>query len=94
MTVEFSPQARDDLRRAYEYVAKDNADAADRLLARIVRIVGMLASGRVRGREVTLRDGRRVRAWSIPPYRLYYRARADVFEIVRIHHQARFSIER
>jgi len=86
MTIVVSPKARDDLKQAYEYIAKENPEAADRVLARIVEVIGMLASGAVVGKEVLLRDGRRVHTWPVPPYRIYYRQRADLFEIVRIYH--------
>ncbi|MFQ5990405.1 MAG: type II toxin-antitoxin system RelE/ParE family toxin [Candidatus Methylomirabilales bacterium] len=94
MTIVVSPQAQEDLRQAYQQIAQDNREAADRVLARIVEVIGMLASGVVEGREVYLRDGRRVYTWPVPPYRVYYRKSGDVFQIVRVYHQARRPIER
>jgi len=88
-----SPEAQADLREAYEYIAPDNTEAADRLLERIAETVGLLASGLVEGREVRLRSGRKVRAWAMPPYRIYYSIRGDDFEVVRVYHQARRPIE-
>ena len=93
MTIAVSPQAREDLRRAYQQIARDNRAAAGRMLARIVEIIGLLASGNVDGPEVTLRDGRRVSTWPVPPYRIYYRKTSDQFQIVRVYHQARRPIE-
>jgi plasmid stabilization system protein ParE len=89
-----APQARQDLADAYESIARDNRDAADRLLARLVEVIGLLATGAFTGREVVLRDGRRVRAWPVPPYRIYHRQQGDLFEVVRVYHQARRPIER
>ena len=66
MTVVLSPHAREDLRQAYQQIAQDNPEAADRVLARFVEVIGMLASGAVEGREVQLTDGRRVRTWPVP----------------------------
>jgi plasmid stabilization system protein ParE len=94
MTVTVSPQAQVDLKEAYEYVRHDNPDAADRVLAHVVEIIGMLASGLIEGKEATLRDGRRVSTWPVPPYRIYDRRRKDAFEVVRVYHQARRPIER
>ena len=93
MRIVAAPQARADLGDAYEF-ARDNRDAADRLLARLVEVIGLLATGAFTGREVVLRDGRRVRAWPVPPYRVYYRQQGDLFEVVRVYHQARRPIER
>lgn len=89
MQVRFSLQAEADLREAYDFIAKDNPDAADRVLEAISGAVARLASGSFQGRELRLQDGRKLRTWVIPPYRLFYRIRDDVFEVVRIHHSAR-----
>jgi len=94
MTIALSPQARQDLRQLYQQIAQDDPEAADRVLARTVEVIGMLASGGVEGREVHLADGRKVRTWPVPPYRIYYRKTAEVFQVVRVYHQARRSIER
>jgi len=94
VTIVVAPKARDDIREAYEYIQKDNPEAADRVLAHIVEIIGMLASGVMAGQEVLLRDGRRVHTWPVPPYRIYYRKSSEVFQVVRVYHQARRPIER
>ena len=93
MIIRLSPPASEDLRQAYEHIAQENHEAADRMLTRIVEVVAILASGAVEGREVRLWDGRRVRTWPVPPYRIYYRRGPEVFEIVRLYHQARRPIE-
>ena len=93
MIIRLSPPASEDLRQAYEHIAQENHEAADRMLTRIVEVVASLASGAVEGREVRLRNGRRVRTWPVPPYRIYYRRGPEVFEIVRLYHQARRPIE-
>lgn len=93
MKIVVAPKARGDLREAYEHIARDSSEAADRVLARIVEVIGMLASGAVEGREAILRDGRRVQAWPVPPYRIYYRRTGEVLQVVRVYHQARRPIE-
>lgn len=94
MRIVVAPQAQADLAEAYNSVAGDNREAADRLLARVIEIIGLLAAKAFVGREAVLRDGRRVRTWPVPPYRVYYRERDDVFEVVRVYHQVRRPIER
>jgi plasmid stabilization system protein ParE len=89
-----APAAAQDLREAYEHIAKDNPSTADQVLARIVEIIGLLASGAFEGRTVTLRDGRPIQTWPVPPYRLYYRMSSEALEVVRAYHQARRPIER
>jgi plasmid stabilization system protein ParE len=89
-----APAAAQDLREAYEHIAKDNPSAADQVLARLVEIIGLLASKVFEGRTVTLRDGRRVQTWPVPPYRLYYRMSNEALEVVRVYHQARRPLER
>jgi plasmid stabilization system protein ParE len=94
MTIVVAPKAQEDLREAYEYIARDNPEAADSVLARIVEVIGILAAGAIEGRDVVLRDGRRVQTWPVPPYRIYYRRSGEVFQVVRVYHQARRPIER
>lgn len=93
MTIVVAPQAREDLREAYDYIHKDNPHAADRILAHIVEIIGMLASEAVMGRDVVLRDGRRVKTWPVPPYRIYYRVSGQELQVIRVYRQARHPIE-
>jgi toxin ParE1/3/4 len=94
MKIVVAPQAGKDLREAYEYIFKDNPIAADRILAHIVEVIGMLASEAVTGREVLLRDGRWVKTWPVPPYRIYYRISGQELQVIRVYHQARGPIER
>ncbi|MEK7702130.1 MAG: type II toxin-antitoxin system RelE/ParE family toxin [candidate division NC10 bacterium] len=94
MTIVVAPQARRDLNDAYDSIARDNPAAADLVLARLVEVFGLLATDTFVGPEIVLRDGRRVRSWPVPPYRIYYRRRGDLFEIVRVYHQGRRPIER
>lgn len=94
MRIVTAPEARIDLGDAYESIARDNRDAADRFLARLIEVIGLLAAEAFTGREVVLRDGRRVRSWPVPPYRIYYRQQGDLFQVVRVYHQARRPIER
>ena len=94
MKIVVSPKAREDLREAYEYIAKDKPDAANRVLAHLVEIFGMLASELLTAREVDLRNRQRVFTWPVPPYRIYYRKSSEVLEVVRVYHQARRPIER
>jgi toxin ParE1/3/4 len=94
MTIVVAPQACEDLREAYEYILKDNPIAADRVLAHIVAVIGMLASEVVTGMDVLLRDGRRVKTWPVPPYRIYYRVNGQELQVIRVYHQARRPIER
>jgi plasmid stabilization system protein ParE len=93
MTIVVAPKAQDDLRQAYEYIGQDNPRVADQVLVRITEVIGLLASGAVKGKEVVLKDGRRVNTWPVPPYRIYYRLVGEAFHVVRVYHQARQPIE-
>ena len=94
MRVLTSEQAREDLQEIYDYISADNPEAADRVLARIVEIIGLLAAGAFEGRTVRLSDGRAVQVWAARPYRIYYRVSNGALEVIRIYHQARRSIEK
>ncbi len=89
----FSRLASEDIKQAHAYIARDKPDAADRVVARILDVIRLLASGVVEGPQVCLRDGRQVSSWPVAPYRVYYRRQGQVFEVVRVYHQARRPIE-
>ena len=93
MKLVLTPAAEADLSEARDYLARISPRAAEDLLNRFDTLAETLASGLVRGREVTLEDGRVVRAWSMPPYTIYYRETADAVEVVRVYHQARRPLE-
>jgi ParE-like toxin of type II ParDE toxin-antitoxin system len=42
-----SPPTLEDLKQAYQQITQDNPKAADRMLTRIIEVIGMLASGSV-----------------------------------------------
>ena len=94
MSIVLTRAARTDLAEAYEYIARDNHAAATRVLDRLVAVVEQLAAGELQGPEVRLSDGRRVRRWSAPPYRIYYHHSPRRLVVVRIYHQSRRPIER
>lgn len=94
MTVVLSRRARKDLHDAYAWITQDSPAAADRMLARIANVVDLLAAGDIAGPTVHLRDGRQVQAWSVPPFRIYYRKSATRFQVVRVYHHSRQPIER
>lgn len=94
MTILFSPQAREDLREARNFLEKGDPEAAERLLDRLTEQLELLASGVLAGRQVELRDGRRVHTWMVSPYRVFYRCDGDRLLVVRIYHQARRPLHR
>jgi plasmid stabilization system protein ParE len=94
MRLVVSPLAADDLQGAYDFISLEHSESADEFLIRISEVLGLLASGLVTGPKVTLRDGRRINAWSLPPYRLYYRVEGAELQLLRVYHQARKPIER
>lgn len=88
-----SPEALRDLTAIHDFIAQENPRAAQRVLDRLTEMFRRLAEGQVQGSEVRLTDGRRVRSWPLPPYRIYYQRTSSEMVIVRVYHQARQSIE-
>lgn len=52
MKIVVAPLAAQNLQEAYDFIAKDSTRAADEVLIRITEVLGLIASGRVRGREI------------------------------------------
>ncbi len=94
MTVRLSRLAELDLAEASDSLDQRSPEAAARLLARFEEAMQLLASGVVEGRPVELTDGRRVQAWLLNPYRIYYQREGAFLEVLRVYHSARRPIER
>ena len=93
MNVVLTRRAQRDLTEIYEFIAADNPAPAELVLARLFQVIQQIADGDLNGPEVRLTDGRRVRRWPVPPYRVYYRRSAQRTVIVRVYHQARRPLE-
>lgn len=80
----FSPEARLDLLEIWEYIARDNVAAADRVALEIQEAVALLAGhpelGHVR-KDLTSKP---VRFWPIYSYLIIYDPAARPLEVVRI----------
>jgi plasmid stabilization system protein ParE len=62
------------------------------LVEDVAALAERLARGDFDGPEQRLKSGLLVRSWPFPPYRLYYRRRDSVLEVMRVYHQARRPI--
>jgi len=87
MDIEWSRHARSDLRDIAEYIARDNADAADRVTDRIVVATATLSTFPSIGRPGRI-DGTRELVVSGTPYIVPYRIRPDRVELIAVLHGA------
>ncbi len=94
MTIDYTPEARQDVVEAIERIHRENPSAAAHLADRLFSRIERLAAGDFEGAELALTTGERVRSWPVPPYRVYYRRDPDRFLVVRVYHQAREPIVR
>jgi toxin ParE1/3/4 len=85
------PRAESDLVEIWQFIARDDPRAADRLLDRIEAQCQLLASNPRLGR-IRPEIAPDARAWVVGRYLILYRALDDGVEIVRVVHGAR-SIE-
>lgn len=87
-TVRRSPLAADDLLQLWVYVARDDLDAADRLLDRIDEVCARLADRPELGRSrEELAPG--LRSFPVARYVLFYRSLGEGIELARVLHGAR-----
>ncbi len=84
-----SPQAFLDIDEIWEFIAKDDMDAADRVRDEIFEAFGKLADmpGMGHLREDLAREP--LRFWSVYSYLIIYRPESRPMEIVRVLHGAR-----
>lgn len=87
MRLVWAPTAIRHLREAGDFIAQDNPDAADALIARIAKSADTLALLPTSGRAAA--DGRRIISVPRTPFRLVYRLEADIILILAVWHGAR-----
>ncbi len=88
MKIVFSPQARDDLREIFLYIASDNPDAARALLKRLRSRIADLKDAPHIGRPGRV-PGTRELAIPGTAYIAPYQVSGDQLQILRVYHGAR-----
>lgn len=80
----FSKAAADDMFSLWEYIAKDDIDAADRVRDAVYDAISTILTFPGMGhRRADLRDDT-LRVWPVFSYLIIYRAQAEPLEIVRV----------
>lgn len=87
MRLVWAPTAIRHLREAGGFIAQDNPDAADALIARIAESADTLALFPTTGRAAA--DGRRILSVPRTPFRLVYRLEGGIILILAVWHGAR-----
>jgi toxin ParE1/3/4 len=88
-TLTWSPDALRDLESIRAYIAEDSARYADLVVCRIVTTVERLAAFPESGRIVPERNEPTIREVIADPYRVVYRFKAGVVEIVTVFRASR-----
>src|SRR4051794_26811792 len=89
--IRWTDQAIEDLDAACDYVAHDAPRAADAVAERVTRSIARLSDFPRSGRIVPERGRDDIREIIVLRYRVIYRLRADLVEIVTIHHGTRLA---
>ena len=80
----YSPAAHRDLLEIWEYIAKDDLDAADRVEREIEQALNLLASNPELGHTRRDLTSRPVRFWALYSYLIIYDPATNPLEVVRI----------
>jgi len=89
LDVIIAPRAERDIEEIHAYVSADNPSAANGLISRFKKTIGLLADRPNMGPRV-IRPGRPgLRKMSVPPFIIFYRADDSLVEIVRVLHSSR-----
>jgi toxin ParE1/3/4 len=83
-----APAARRDLRAIRDYIARDNPEAARRVVTRLREVARLLASAPALGRRRP-ELGPGLRSFVADPYVLFYRPLTGGIELARVLHGAR-----
>ena len=91
MNVNFTPQAKDDLTAIRDWIAEDDAHAADNVVARVVQTAMMFGQFPMLGRAGVVEDTREVSVVGLP-YLIVYRiaSETDVDVLTVVHTRRRY----
>jgi plasmid stabilization system protein ParE len=85
-----TPQARYDLLSIWEFIARDNVEAAERLTTRFEKAFQLLAQFPRKGhKRVDVRSNEPVLFWPVDSYVIVYRPEPRPIAIMRVLHGAR-----
>ncbi len=87
--VEWTEPAVSDLENIQDYIAKDSAEYADAMVERLVLSVDRLTSFPESGRQVPEAANPKVRELIVSSYRVIYRLKRGVVQILAVVHGAR-----
>ena len=87
--IEWTDPAVSDLDNLHDYIARDSAEYADAFVERLIMSAEQLCSFPSSGRVVPEAKDRRVREISVESYRIIYRVKAGVVQILTVVHGAR-----
>ena len=87
--VRWTPQAADDLESITEFISQDSPHYARLFATDVVEAVEQVASFPNLGRIVPERNDPLIREILLGSYRIVYRLRAELVELLTIHHGAR-----
>jgi len=85
----WSPQALLDVESIRDYISHDSARYAELVVRRLVKAVGRLEEFPRSGRIVPERNREDLREVIVKPYRIVYRLRPDMVEIVTVFRASR-----
>lgn len=89
MNVNFTPQARDDLRAIREWIAQDDEIAAERVVSRIRQTVLMFEQFPLLGHPGEVDDTREFKVTGLPYLIVYQILSATDLDVLTIIHSAR-----
>ncbi len=87
--VRWTPQAADDLDAIAEFIARDSPHYAGLFVADVLQVVDRLADFPESGRIVPEIGEKSIREVILGSYRIIYRRRSEVVEVLTVHHGAR-----
>lgn len=89
MEYRLSPECVEDLQSIWQFIAADNAEAADKLLDQFFDAFENLSQWPKQGHRRADLTNRAVRFWPLGKYLVVYRETRHVLEIVAVLHGAR-----
>ena len=85
----WSPRSLRDIESIQEYIVQDSPQVANLVVRRIIRAVERLETFPESGRQVPERNDPEIREVIAAPYRVVYRLRRDIVEVITVFRASR-----
>jgi addiction module RelE/StbE family toxin len=93
LNLSFTPRSEGDLDAIFNYIAKDDAEAARRVIARLLQAIAILERFPLLGRVGRVAGTRELTIVRLPYYAVYHLVNETEIEVIAVIHERRIGLD-